>query len=169
MIAPRAVEPRRYAVGFVFNEVFDQVVLIRKNRPTWQAGLLNGLGGKHEAPEAIEDTVAREVEEEAGIPTTGRQWAEFLVLNEYEHHDLVAVVHFFWISIGDPQDLVTPGLTDEEVGYYRVEDLADAGRLRTTPNLPWLLRMAIDTATNPRYSFRADVDYDLRPGVVFEP
>jgi 8-oxo-dGTP pyrophosphatase MutT (NUDIX family) len=39
----------RYVVGFIFNEAFDRILLVFKNRPAWQSGLLNGVGGKIEA------------------------------------------------------------------------------------------------------------------------
>lgn len=38
----------RYVVGFVFSEAFDRVLLVFKNRPAWQDGKLNGIGGKIE-------------------------------------------------------------------------------------------------------------------------
>ena len=38
----------RYTVGFVFSEGFKSVLLIRKTKPDWQAGLMNGVGGEAE-------------------------------------------------------------------------------------------------------------------------
>ncbi len=35
----------RYVVGFCFNGDMSKVVLIQKNRPAWQVGKLNGVGG----------------------------------------------------------------------------------------------------------------------------
>ena len=35
----------RMVVGFAFTEDRRSVILIRKNRPEWQAGRLNGVGG----------------------------------------------------------------------------------------------------------------------------
>ena len=34
-----------YACGFLFSDDRRHVVLIRKRRPAWQAGKLNGVGG----------------------------------------------------------------------------------------------------------------------------
>lgn len=36
----------KYCLGFLFDDAGTRVVLIRKNKPKWQAGLLNGIGGK---------------------------------------------------------------------------------------------------------------------------
>ena len=39
---------KHYVLGFVFNRNRDKVLLIRKERPSWQAGKWNGIGGKVE-------------------------------------------------------------------------------------------------------------------------
>jgi len=38
---------KRYVLGFCFGPSLTTVVLIKKNRPAWQAGRLNGVGGAH--------------------------------------------------------------------------------------------------------------------------
>jgi 8-oxo-dGTP pyrophosphatase MutT (NUDIX family) len=38
----------RYVVGFALDEEEGTVLLVRKAKPEWQAGLLNGVGGKME-------------------------------------------------------------------------------------------------------------------------
>jgi 8-oxo-dGTP diphosphatase len=35
----------KYVVGFLFNSDTNKVCLIKKNRPQWQKGRLNGVGG----------------------------------------------------------------------------------------------------------------------------
>jgi hypothetical protein len=37
-----------YVCGFMFANDFTEVALIRKNKPEWQRGKLNGIGGKVE-------------------------------------------------------------------------------------------------------------------------
>ena len=56
-----------YVAGFLFDEPLENVILIRKNRPKWQAGKLNGVGGKVEAMETNIAAMNREFKEEAGI------------------------------------------------------------------------------------------------------
>ena len=58
---------RRYACGFLFSPDRTRVLLIRKNRPSWQKGLLNGVGGKLEAGETPAHAMARECREETGL------------------------------------------------------------------------------------------------------
>ena len=35
----------RYVLGFLFNPQHTSVVLVKKNRPDWQRGFYNGVGG----------------------------------------------------------------------------------------------------------------------------
>ena len=39
----------KYVVGFAFNKEKTKVLLIKKTKPDWQAGQLNGIGGKIES------------------------------------------------------------------------------------------------------------------------
>lgn len=57
----------RYVDGFLFDDEGANVLLIRKARPQWQAGLLNGIGGKIEDGECPVDAMCREFAEETGI------------------------------------------------------------------------------------------------------
>jgi 8-oxo-dGTP pyrophosphatase MutT (NUDIX family) len=63
-----------FVVGFMRETLTDRVLLIRKNRPAWQAGLLNGPGGKVEDGEAPSQAVVREWREEIGQETSPSQW-----------------------------------------------------------------------------------------------
>lgn len=59
-----------YTLGFVFNPERTHVMLIRKTRPQWQAGLLNGIGGKLEEDESDSECMIREFKEETGLLET---------------------------------------------------------------------------------------------------
>ena len=51
-----------YVVGFAFDKKRENVALIQKNRPPWQKGKLNGIGGHIEAEAAVRwlrETMAR--------------------------------------------------------------------------------------------------------------
>jgi len=54
----------RYVVGFLFSEDQSRVLLVWKNRPAWQNGKLNGVGGKIEAGETPLQAMEREFKEE---------------------------------------------------------------------------------------------------------
>lgn len=67
----------RYVLGFAFDQ-FNRVCLIRKVKPTWQAGKWNGVGGSIE-PTDISNyhAMAREFWEETGVVTCVSEWRRF--------------------------------------------------------------------------------------------
>ena len=67
---------QKYVVAFVFNTDFTSVLLMHKNRPAWQDGLVNGLGGKVNDGEDTFATVSREVEEESGLQIPKDSWVK---------------------------------------------------------------------------------------------
>lgn len=62
-----------YVLGFAF-DLNGDVTLIRKNRPEWQAGKWNGVGGHRNGAETGPEAMVREFEEEAGVKTHPEQW-----------------------------------------------------------------------------------------------
>lgn len=56
-----------YVLGFMFNLAESKVLLVWKNRPAWQAGKLNGVGGKIEEGETPIQAMNREFAEETGF------------------------------------------------------------------------------------------------------
>ena len=118
-----------YVAGFFFEG--DKVALIRKARPEWQKGRLNGIGGKIESTESPERAMVREFEEETGARTSITQWWPFAVLTGENF-----VVHFF-STYGNLSLLRST--TDEEVVVLPV---ADVTVYNSIPNLTWLLPMA---------------------------
>lgn len=68
-------------VGFLFNPQMDTVTLIRKDRPEWQAGKLNGVGGAMREDEDGIEAMIREFKEETGVETNETHWSQFANLN----------------------------------------------------------------------------------------
>lgn len=122
----------QYVVGFLFDNNY-KVSLIQKNRPDWQKGKYNGIGGHIENGELPKDAMRREFYEEAGID-----------INSWEHYCTVyytdAIIHFFR-AFGDYQ-LITK--TDERVFWQPFEKLGD----NVIPNLHWLIPLALYTDTD---------------------
>ena len=73
-----------YCLGFAFRG--DVVYLIRKERPAFMAGKLNGIGGKLEPGEDPLEAMRREFKEEAGL--TVSNWHPFYIIpgNGYTIH-----------------------------------------------------------------------------------
>lgn len=131
---------REWVVGFLFDDEADLVVLIRKNRPEWQAGKLNGVGGKIEGDgvdrETVHEAMEREFEEEAGVG--GLEWHHFASLDWEE-----GTVHFLrTFSTTAVEHART--MTDERIERHRVHRLGEPGPGVTdvTPNLLWLVPLA---------------------------
>jgi len=62
-----------FVLGFVFSPR-NEVLLIRKNRPAWQAGKLNGIGGHIEPDEIPVQAMSREFFEETGLSLAWGHW-----------------------------------------------------------------------------------------------
>lgn len=140
---------KRYVAGFMFDQYDrDSVLLIQKNKPAWQKGKWNAIGGKIEGGETPEDAMVREFREETGLFTSYSTtqperpleqmpgiWRPFVILtNEVEGYR----VHFFR-AIGPIQD--AKSMTDEQV--LQVE-WPFAHDWDVIPNLWWLVPMAKD-------------------------
>ena len=52
-----------YVLGFMFSPDMERILLMRKNRPEFQAGKFNGIGGKIEGTETPLQAMIREFEE----------------------------------------------------------------------------------------------------------
>jgi len=58
---------KEYVVGFIFDEFKERVLLILKERPEWQKGKYNGIGGLIEEKETGKMAMTRECKEECGL------------------------------------------------------------------------------------------------------
>lgn len=88
-----------YCVGFAFYG--SDVVLIRKARPEFQKGLLNGVGGKIEFGESAVQAMVREFFEETKTQTYNSQWKYFGYLNDTHMHGVK--VHVFYAELTKDQ------------------------------------------------------------------
>ncbi len=130
---------KEMVLGYMFSQDRRRVVLIRKNRPEWQAGQLNGIGGKIEEFDA--DPAAamrREFREEAGLDID--TWEHGLTFTHYRHETHPGTIHVFR-AFGDV-DTVT-SVTDEKVEVFDVDSLpAWDGCMKNTVH--WMLRAMLD-------------------------
>jgi len=126
---------KRYTVGFIFDSALEEVVLMEKNRPDWQKGKLNGIGGRVEEGESALECMVRETEEETGLATSVEDWKRFASIHESGGN----VVDFFGlIHTGAKEEIQTT--TDEQVDWYPAGALPANALL----NITWLIPMAIE-------------------------
>lgn len=141
-----ASRPVEYVVGFAFDAPVGRrrredrsaladarVLLICKERPAWQAGRWNGVGGHVEEGEPPREAMAREFLEESGLEVRSSAWEPFMVLEGPSWR-----VHFFR-AFGVPV-FQAATVTDERVAPHRVDSLPS----HAIWNLRWLIPLALD-------------------------
>lgn len=121
----------KYVVGFMFSEDLSQVVLILKNRPKWQAGMLNGVGGKVEHNESYLQAMRREFKEETNLYV--ENWINFATIEGIDYQ-----LECF-TAVGDVSNIET--MTDEPVIVVNVDSLYS---MTVIFNLRWLIPLALD-------------------------
>ena len=117
-----------YVLGFLFDNK-GIVWLIRKARPEWQKGMLNGIGGHVEENENTMTAMTREFNEETGL--TILDWKKFCILTDEETYEVHCYFSF--------SDMEPKTMTDEEVIWYNINCLPTD----IIPNLNWLIPMAL--------------------------
>ena len=134
---------QEYACGFLFSPDRKRVLLIRKNRPAWQKGKLNGVGGKLEAGETPLDAMIREFREEAHLAIDSWQHILSLTGTDWRGH--------FFRAFG-PINEAKP-ITDETLEIHPV----DALPRDTIPNLHWMIPLMLDEDVATRGDYRISV------------
>lgn len=127
----------KYVLGFALSEhAGGHVALIIKKHPTWQAGLINGIGGKIEIGESGEEAMIREFYEETGLLHT--RWDFVATMASPLFH---CKVFKTYVSFSTLQLLKTR--TDEEVVIKSIHDIF-INRCDYLPNIPHLIGLCLD-------------------------
>jgi 8-oxo-dGTP diphosphatase len=141
---------KRYVCSFLFSLDRRSVLLIRKNRPAWQAGKLNGIGGKIEASETPHEAARREFREETGLDLPESAFAHVLTLGGPDDFGSgVPWEGHFYRAFGPVDD--ARSLTDEAVEIHPTNPLP----IDTIPNLHWIIPLLLDDEVARR-------QYDVR-------
>ena len=130
-----------YVAGFLFTEDRKHVLLIEKQKPAWQKGKLNGIGGKIELDENPEHAMMREFLEEVGIEISPGHWNHFSTLYadaHSKHSDKQRWKVRFYYAFGNVMDA-----RQMEIEKPRIVSVNKIGQLETIPNLRWLIPMAL--------------------------
>jgi len=125
-----------YCLGFVLSRDKSEVLLIRKNRPSWQQDKLNGVGGKVEFGESFSQGMVREFYEETGVQTEEYDWTEALTIE----HDEYKVVVFYTLSNRVNRILESvENKTDEPLLILNIDRDWNQILEQGISNLPWIL------------------------------
>lgn len=130
---------KRYVLGFAFDSARQHVLLIEKNRPEWQAGRLNGVGGKIEPEDRNAfAAMAREFSEETGLNTTAEAWYRFAVMESPNWH-----ITCFTIA-GLPLHGAHAPEGQEQPQLIDVNAIRAGVHPQPLSHLPWLISLALD-------------------------
>jgi 8-oxo-dGTP diphosphatase len=123
----------QYVVGLMFSPEGERVLMVRKKRPFWQNGFLNGPGGKVEASESAADAMVREFREETGLITYITNWLHCVQLHGKDY-----VIDFFRAT---GPIIQARSMTDEPV---EVVSLVELSSYALVPNLRWIVPFCRD-------------------------
>lgn len=127
-----------YTCGFMVDRA-GHIVLVEKRKPAWQAGKLNGVGGKIEINETPHACMRREWLEETGHRHDAWDHLCSLQFPEAEVHFFRALVDALPIDeFGDVND------SGERIMIAQVQNLPET----VIDNLRWLIPLSLDRCGN---------------------
>ncbi len=135
--SPVTLDTEDMVVGFAFDDKLLNVALIKKKKPEWQKGYLNGVGGKVKYGESYYKAMTREFEEETGVKV--ELWNNSAIFNIHGEQGFVKL-YFFYAILDTPLFVKIKSMTDETIV------IADVHYLPPTviQNLRWLIPMCLD-------------------------
>lgn len=137
---PVFIERRCYCLGFLFDPLLEEVLLIRKNRgPETLIGKLNGLGGKCNTKENPAKAMEREFIEESNIFIPQSDWIK--VCNIEVNGSIIYTYSKSSMDIYNYSQMES-----EEIGVYNLKHLFN--ELNYVPNLRWIIPMCLNKLTN---------------------
>ena len=110
-------ELKKYVVSFIFKPKCEYVWLIKKNKPEWQIGCLNGIGGKVEKKETYREAAIRELKEESGVFIGHLLEVGYM---QGKNNDGSKFRVGIFTAISD-QELYT--MESEVINFYRIHDI----------------------------------------------
>lgn len=131
---------QQYVAGLLFDDNASRVALVLKNRPAWQAGHFNAIGGKVEPGEGPSDAMVREFVEEAGVEM---DWQFQFTLGRPDTYE----VFFFAAWNTEALEAVTT-IEDEPIYILDPLDLPE----NVIFNIRWIIPLILDqTVAKPEY------------------
>lgn len=111
-------------------------LLVRKEKPDWQRGLWNAVGGKLERGELVKNAMAREFVEETGI-TQKLNWDRFCIEEGHTY-----IVHFFRSFLDTIPEVPPENDAGELLAWHDLAGIRSRSDL--VGNLHWLIPMSLD-------------------------
>ena len=135
-----------YDINFNIQQQKQYVLLVHKNRPAWQAGCYNLLGGKIEPNETPYQAAIRELKEESGLdPVNTDSLPEStepagMVINPY------SLIYCFSIPVDHRQPICPRAVETESVQWHCWQEIQHSKLLM--PNLRIIVPLMIANIAN---------------------
>ena len=142
----------RYVLGFLFDDRRSKVWLMNKERPSWQKGKLNGIGGHIEDGETPEECMRREFHEETGVHIFDWEHAVTLHCQKVEM--------FIFRAFSDMEHFNAVRQTTDERPQCFFVHAVNTQYHPVIPNLDWMVPLILDS------DLRTPIDIadDFMPG-----
>jgi len=128
----KSAQKTLYAVGFAFDETGEHLLLIKKKRPWWQVGYLNGLGGVIAPNQDIYEAMKDHAVKEANLPRV--DWKCF---TKVSYDEAILFVFTYTFKSKTIQNCFSS--KDEELCILKHVLVANR---KVIPDLRWLVPMA---------------------------
>jgi len=125
------------ALGFIFDSTLEYVLLVYKNSPAWQAGKINGVGGKTEPGETAVACMVRECQEETTLVIRDAAWASFAHIKETQKSDHPWMIEVFAAKYDGPTTDAKQN-DHEEIEWFPYQAVPD----NAISNLHFLIPLA---------------------------
>ncbi len=139
----------KYVLGFAFDGDLPEtkVLLIRKTKPAWQKGRLNGVGGKIEPGETSITAIVREFQEETTIQTQKKDWTLRGIISGGLNSDSPWEIHVYATHLDGVLNPWMPSPTEEMLVVRKVDSLWQCRDLIF--NLHWMIPYCLDGNMEP--------------------
>lgn len=99
----------------------QRIIFVKKDRPEWQKGRINLVGGKVEESETFPEAVIREVREETGILANKDYISDEVgkIIGVEPNSNEPFEVHCFYLCIEEELALPKPSLNETEHFYWQ--------------------------------------------------
>lgn len=149
----------KYVLGFMFNEKETDVLLIEKQKPLWQKGKLNGIGGKIEDGESPAHAMYREFKEEVGIECVS--WKYIVTMGNPDWHADTFDAWSVDVFMAKSNDVFYYKQMEQEMPVLIRLDEFD--KFNLISNLYWLIPMCLDKNDDHKSGINYNISNYLHP------
>lgn len=126
---------QQFTLGFIFDTSLKKILLVHKNKPAWQKGKINGIGGKLRKNESRKVGIRRETFEESGLIIPARSWTYVATIKDSPETTIYVLTAVYNNDLSDAKSK-----TGEKVQWFKTIKLPNT----TISNLMWLIPLCLN-------------------------